>query len=105
MAGRGARRAQETVRITSAPTNRSEDISARQRRYVFSMAIRSLCVVGAVVVGEGVFMWLFLAGAVFLPYIAVVAANEMPRRNDGFTLREVPSDRPALMGRLRPGRD
>lgn len=93
------------MRITSAPTNRNEEIGQRQRRYVISMVIRSLCVVGAVVAGEGVLMWLFLSGAVFLPYVAVVAANEMPRRNDGFTLREVPSDRPALMSRIRPGRD
>lgn len=93
------------MRITSAPTNRNEEIGQRQRRYVFSMLIRSLCVVGAVVFANGPLMWFFLAGAVFLPYVAVVAANEMPRRNDGFKLREVPSDRPALMSRLRGDRD
>lgn len=44
------------------------------RRYLFSMAVRTACVILAVVV-SGPFRWFFVVGAVVLPYIAVVMAN------------------------------
>ncbi len=43
-------------------------------RYAISMAIRTVCVVLAVVV-DGPLRWVFVAGAVLLPYVAVVLAN------------------------------
>ncbi len=63
-----------TVNITSARTARSADISGRQARYVLSMLIRTVCFVGAVAT-DGVLRWVLVAGAVFLPYVAVVMAN------------------------------
>lgn len=75
------------VRITTAAPSPNEDIAARQRRYLISMAIRTACVIGAVVVGPGVLRWVLVAGAVFLPYVAVVMANATDRRSDGFRLR------------------
>lgn len=54
-------------------------MSARQRRYIAAMSVRTLCVVLAVVVGEVWWRWLFIAGGIILPYLAVVAANEVPR--------------------------
>ena len=68
------RRHGDTVHITSARTSHSEDLRARQNRYLFSMAVRTVCVVLAVVTA-GYLRWAFIAGAVFLPYIAVVMAN------------------------------
>jgi hypothetical protein len=65
----------EPVRITSAARPRSEDINGRQRRYLISMGIRTLCFLLAVVSMGHWFMWVFLAGSVFLPYVAVVLAN------------------------------
>lgn len=62
------------VSITSARTARSADISGRQTRYIMSMAIRTLCFIGAVVT-DGVLRWVLVAGAIFLPYVAVVMAN------------------------------
>lgn len=38
------------------------------------MGIRMVCLVAAVFV-HGIFMWLLLAGAIVLPYIAVIEAN------------------------------
>ena len=38
----------DAVRITTAASSRNDDIAARQRRYVISMSIRTLCFVGAV---------------------------------------------------------
>jgi Flp pilus assembly protein TadB len=63
------------VRITSASRPRSEDIRGRERRYLFSMAIRTCCFILAVVFMGHWVMWVFLVGAVFLPYVAVVLAN------------------------------
>lgn len=60
--------------LTSARRPHSEDQRDRVIRYAISMAIRTVCVVLAVVV-EGPLRWVFIAGAVLLPYVAVVAAN------------------------------
>src|SRR4051812_11938515 len=65
----------DPVRITTASRPRSEDISGRQRRYPISMGVRTLCFPLGVVSVVHWFMWIFLAGSVFLPYIAVVIAN------------------------------
>lgn len=68
-----------SIRITSATTGRSADIGARQRRYLLSMMVRTVCFVLAVVValtgGPGWLLWTLLAGAFILPYVAVVMAN------------------------------
>lgn len=74
------------VRITTAPSSRAEDIASRQRRYVISMTIRSVCFIAAVLVGPGWLRWVLVAGAVLLPYIAVVIANAAETRNDGLAL-------------------
>ncbi len=66
------------IRITTAEPGHSVDVSARQRRYLFSMAIRTACFIGAVAVGPGVLRWALVIGAVVLPYVAVVLASRMP---------------------------
>jgi hypothetical protein len=70
-----ARKAQRPVRITSATRSHSDDIAARQRRYVISMAIRTVCFLLAVVSIGHWFMWVFLTASFVLPYVAVVMAN------------------------------
>ena len=65
--------------MTSAPEARTEDQARRLKRYLITMAIRTVCFVLLVVV-DAWYRWIFAAGAVFLPFIAVVAANAvMPR--------------------------
>ena len=88
-----ASRDRHSVRITTAPTSAADDIASRQRRYLISMAIRTACVIGAVAVGPGVLRWVLFAGAVLLPYVAVVFANAGNHRDDGFDLRESRSKR------------
>jgi uncharacterized membrane protein len=70
-----ARKEPEPVRITTATRSHSEDIGARQRRYVISMAIRTVCFVLAVVSIGHWFMWVFIGASFALPYVAVVLAN------------------------------
>jgi hypothetical protein len=43
-------------------------------KYTVAMTIRVICIVVAIFV-EGWLMWLAFAGAIFLPYFAVVLAN------------------------------
>ena len=93
---RDRRREDDVVRITSAAASRNEDIRARQRRYVFSMGVRTLCFVAAVIVGHGVAMWILIAAAIFLPYVAVVMANAAASRSDGFALQQGAFDKPEL---------
>lgn len=73
-------RGKGTVRITSAPVSPATEIAARQRRYVVTMAIRTVCVVLAAVFHESWLLWVFLVGAVFLPYVAVIMANATDHR-------------------------
>lgn len=70
-----ARKEPDAIRITTAARSHREDINRRQRRYLISMAIRTLCFVLAVVFAGGMLMWVFIAASFVLPYVAVVAAN------------------------------
>jgi hypothetical protein len=81
-----ARRKVEPIRITTAPANHGDDIDRRRKRYLISMSIRTLCFVGAVVVGNNWVRWVLVAGAFILPYIAVVMANTANPRIPGTDL-------------------
>lgn len=70
-----ARKDPDAVRITTATRSRSADIAARQRRYLISMGIRTVCFVVALVSIGHWFMWVFIAASLVLPYVAVVMAN------------------------------
>ena len=67
--------------VTDARKPMSEDIGYRERRYLITMGIRALCFLLSIlfaVVLHGHWLWLSilaLAGAVILPYVAVIFAN------------------------------
>jgi hypothetical protein len=67
----------EVFRITGARTGLTEDVRARQRRYVISMAIRTVSVILTVVLWnvERPLAWATLVLGALLPYVAVVYAN------------------------------
>ncbi len=67
-------RSEQVYRITGAPTALSDDMRGRQRRYLLSMGVRTLCFIGATIV-SGPLRWVLIVGAVLLPYLAVVFAN------------------------------
>src|SRR3978361_382274 len=68
-------RQSEPIRITTATRSRQQDIAVRQRRYLISMTIRTLCFVLAIFSMGHWWLWLFVAASFFLPTIAVVVAN------------------------------
>jgi len=72
----------EPVRITSAPISPADEMAGRMRRYLIAMTIRTVCFVGAILLRDTWAMWVLLVGAVFLPYVAVVLANAVNRRDD-----------------------
>ena len=77
----------DPVSITTARTAHSADLQGRQRRYLLSMLLRTVCFVAAVV-ADGWLRWVFVTAAIFLPYIAVVfanAANRKPQTAEPFT--------------------
>jgi hypothetical protein len=63
-----------TQSITTAQSGLTVDQAARQRRYFISMMIRTACFILTVLLPSP-YRWIALAGALTLPYIAVIAAN------------------------------
>lgn len=70
----GVARSNDIIPITGAQVPLSEDQRQRTRRYLISMAIRTVCFIAAII-ATGWLRWTLVAGAVFLPYVAVVMAN------------------------------
>jgi hypothetical protein len=65
----------KTQSVTSLEVSPEEERRNRFIKYTVAMIIRSVCVVLAVLVPLGWLTVLFAAGAVFLPYFAVIIAN------------------------------
>jgi Flp pilus assembly protein TadB len=91
------------IRITTASAGAAADIAARQKRYLIAMGVRTLCflaVAGIAIthLGPGWLPWIFVVGAVILPYVAVVMANASDTKSDGFALQDGPSQERQLPG-------
>ena len=69
------RRGGTAHRITSAQEGHSISLATRERRYIISMGIRTVCFILAYVTRDSWLVWVFAAGALLLPYFAVMAAN------------------------------
>lgn len=86
-------RGQAVPSVTSAREPLSDDIAHRNTRYMWQMSTRVVCFVGALVVDHWT-RWILVAGAVVLPYVAVVLANAGRERPD--TSGPEPVDAPAI---------
>jgi predicted tellurium resistance membrane protein TerC len=77
----------DPVLITDARISQEEELKRRERRYVLMMGLRALClIVGALLVIYHVpllIIWLPLCGLgmVFLPWLAVILANDRPPKD------------------------
>lgn len=101
---RGRKGAAPTYRITTARKSVPDDQASRVRGYVISMSIRIVCFLLAVVT-TGWVRWTFVAGALLIPYFAVVFANGGREPNDDppdtlgtFSKQLGGGDRPSLPG-------
>ena len=80
----------EAVLITSARRSRSEEIAARQRRYLLTMGLRLVMFLLALALLRGPWQWIGIAAAVVLPWVAVIVANggePKPRQKPSFYTR------------------
>ncbi len=66
--------------ITTVGESPDSERRSRMVKYLIAMTIRVVCIVSAIFV-EGWLMWLCFAGAIFLPYFAVVIANAQAPRS------------------------
>lgn len=69
--------------VTTLPKAPGDDRRARMIKYTVAMVIRVICIVLMLFV-QGWWLLLFAAGAIFLPYFAVIIANAntSPARDD-----------------------
>ena len=65
--------------VTTAPVTLREEQSGRMRQYLWTMALRTTCFIGAYFF-EGWLRWTCVLLAVVLPYIAVVLVNSVRPR-------------------------
>lgn len=71
----------EVYRITQARSALSDDQDHRKRAYLIAMSLRVACFLAAILVPAPMPVRVgFAAGAIFLPYFAVVLANQARRR-------------------------
>jgi len=90
----------EVHRITDAGVPLSAEQAGRIRRYLWSMGIRTACVLGAVL-APSPWRWFLAAGAVLLPYLAVVMANAGRERSDTDGVRLIMRPAHRVLGRGR----
>ena len=64
----------KTQTVTSIDVSPEDERRSRMVRYLVAMSIRVVCIIAGVYV-EGWLMWVCFAGAIFLPYFAVIIAN------------------------------
>jgi len=82
--------------ITDARSPASVEQQSRVKRYALTMGFRTLCFVAMVFV-DGPMRWVLFAGAVVLPYVAVIVANQANQRSQSRHVGAVPTiDRPQL---------
>ncbi|MEY2848135.1 MAG: hypothetical protein RI885_800 [Actinomycetota bacterium] len=89
--------------LTTLPKSPTDDRKQRMNRYLIAMAVRLVCI-GLCFVVQGWWLAVFAAGAVVLPYLAVVLAN-VGHESPGKPLRPgaiVPVTGPAQPGDGRP---
>ena len=68
-------------------------MTQRVRRYTITMAFRTVCFLVAVIFARGWLEWTLFAAALFLPYIAVLLANQADQKGVRKPVRRgVPGD-------------
>jgi hypothetical protein len=90
------------VLITDAARSQNDQFRSRQIRYVTMMGMRAAClIIGAILISAKpplLPLWLILcaAGMVFLPWAAVLIANDRPPRSKAERAATAPPERPQV---------
>jgi Flp pilus assembly protein TadB len=82
----GRRRSEEPILITEAPQSPQAELNYRRRRYAITMGIRVVCLILAAAFHNIIWLWpVFALGALALPWIAVLLANDrLPNNSTRF---------------------
>lgn len=72
--------APEPVLITTAQPSRIKEYEDRRRQYAIVMSVRIVCFILAVVISVAWLRVVFIIGALVLPWVAVIAANQAKTR-------------------------
>ncbi|MFP5282735.1 MAG: DUF3099 domain-containing protein [Actinomycetes bacterium] len=100
--GRGTPDKDEPVLITDAAAGASRELRGREVRYAITMAFRTACFISMIFV-PGPFRWVLFGAAVFLPYVAVLLANQRHERGAYSVITPgTPLDAPQLTTGLGP---
>lgn len=80
------RRAGDPILITEAPPSPRAELQYRQKRYAITMGIRVVCLILVAVFHSTIWLWpIFAVGAIALPWIAVLLANDhLPKNSTRF---------------------
>lgn len=91
----------EVFSITDAPVRQSVSVGSRAFWYAFKMFLRVVCILAAVLVGPGIWQWVFLVGAAVIPWLAVMVANGESRQvSSGFS-QYLPVDQQLAIGQAQ----
>lgn len=88
---------EQVYTITEAQRPLSVEQVGRTRRYLISMGIRTVCFVAAIFT-PGWPRWALIAGAIVLPYLAVVVANAGRENDEPGDVGVAAQPQPALPG-------
>ncbi|MFJ5220352.1 DUF3099 domain-containing protein [Streptomyces sp. NPDC088354] len=93
----------QVFRITGVAAGLSDDVRARQRRYIISMSVRTVSFVLAVVLWQvsTPLAWITLVLGLVLPYVEVVVANAGRENARGVPTTHLAPPEPPTLG---PGR-
>jgi hypothetical protein len=97
-----ASRPHEVPSITGVPASLAEDQNRRLRQYLFQMGLRIVLILAAALLVDGWLMWVCFAGAVVLPYSAVLLANAGRDRSSRETSGVPPQAPPELEAAAPP---
>lgn len=86
----------EVFEITDAAERQSTGVSARAKSYAFKMFLRIVFIIAAVMV-EGIWQWIFLAGAAIIPWLAVVVANGEHKQGGSSFTAYLPAEQQAAI--------
>ena len=89
-------RADQPLLVTTAPQSPQDEWQSRKRRYLWTMGIRVVCFVLAIVLAALHLAWaagVAVAALLILPWVGVIAANAGPTRSTEAALLYKPERR------------
>jgi hypothetical protein len=91
------RRGRKVQVVTTASRSAADDISARQRHYIYAQSIRIASLLLAVFVMHGPWRFVVLLGGILLSFFSVTSANSGPLPNTGGSPEIVEGDEPRAL--------